>query len=88
MFKIFSKIKEGIKKTKDNVIEKINNVFKKFSKIDEKFFSELEEILICADVGVETTEEICENLKDLVRKKNYRNKYTFNSPLNFRKSEK
>ena len=68
MFKIFSKIKNGLKKTKENIVEKINGIFKKFSKIDDAFFSELEEILICADVGVETTEEICENLKEIVKK--------------------
>ena len=68
MFKIFSKIKNGLKKTKENIVEKINGIFKKFSKIDEAFFSELEKILICADVGVETTEEICENLKEIVKK--------------------
>lgn len=68
MFKIFSKIRDGLKKTKDSVIEKVNGIFKKFSKIDEAFFSELEEILICADVGIETTKKVCEILKETVRK--------------------
>ena len=68
MFKIFSKIKDGLKKTKDSVMEKVNGIFKKFSKIDESFFSELEEILICADIGVETTKKVCEILKETVRK--------------------
>ena len=68
MFKIFSKIKDGLKKTKDNMVDKINGILQKFTKIDEDFFLELEEILISADVGVETTEKICEKLKDVVRK--------------------
>ncbi len=68
MFKIFGKIKDGLKKTKDNMVGKINGILQKFTKIDEDFFLELEEILISADVGVETTEKICEKLKDVVRK--------------------
>lgn len=73
MFKIFSKIKDGLKKTKDSVMEKVNGIFKKFSKIDEAFFSELEEILICADVGIETTKKVCEILKETVRKEKIEN---------------
>ncbi len=68
MFKIFSKIKDGLKKTKDNMVGKISGILKKFTKIDEEFFLELEEILISADVGVETTEKICDSLEDVVRK--------------------
>ena len=73
MFKIFSKIKDSLKKTKDSVMEKVNSIFKKFSKIDESFFSELEEILICADVGAETTKKICEILRETVRKEKIEN---------------
>lgn len=73
MFKIFSKIKNSLKKTKDSMVSKIDNIFKKFSKIDEEFFNELEETLISADVGVNTTEKICEELKGVVRKKKIEN---------------
>jgi len=73
MFKIFSKIKDSLKKTKDSVMEKVNSIFKKFSKIDESFFSELEEILICADVGAETTKKICEILRETVIKERIEN---------------
>ena len=63
MFKIFSKLKESLKKTKDSMMNRIETVFKKFSGINEEFFNELEEILIFADVGVSTTEKICKKLR-------------------------
>ena len=68
LFEIFGKLKDSLKKTKDSMMNKIESAFKRFSKIDEEFFNELEEILIFADVGVATTEKICKNLKDVVKK--------------------
>ena len=64
----FSKLKEGLSKTKKDFTEKINNVFSAFVKVDEELFEELEEILIMADVGFDATCEILDNLRDRVKK--------------------
>ena len=66
----FDKLKKGLEKTKSNFSEKINDVFAAFVKVDEELFEELEETLIMADVGVETTEEILDKLRDTVKHKN------------------
>lgn len=64
---IFSKIKENLQKTRDNITKKIDGIVKSFTKIDEEFFEELEEILISSDVGVSTSELICEKLRAKVK---------------------
>ena len=63
----FEKLKNGLMKTKNAIVGKIDNLFKSFHKIDEDLFDELEELLISADLGVQTTEEILDNLRDAVR---------------------
>ncbi len=63
----FEKLKQGLLKTKSAFLGKINDIFKSFVRIDEDFFEELEEILISADVGVETTEYILDELRERVR---------------------
>ena len=60
----FDKLKEGLSKTKNAFVSQEDNLFKSFVKVDEELFDELEELLICADVGVGTTEEILEKLRD------------------------
>ena len=50
----FSKIGEGLKKTRNSLSSAVNNVLKSFTKIDEELFEELEEILITCDIGVAT----------------------------------
>ncbi len=62
---LFSKLKEGLLKTKNAMISRIEKLVNRFTKIDEEFFEELEETLIMSDVGVETSCEIC----DMLRKK-------------------
>lgn len=57
----------GLTKTRDNIVHGIDNVFSGFSKIDDDFYEELEETLIMGDLGVNTTEEIIENLKEKVK---------------------
>ena len=59
----FEKLKNGLTKTKQNVTQKLDNVLKAFGKIDEDLFDELEEALIEADLGVETTLEIMDKLR-------------------------
>ena len=65
---LFSKIKEGLKKTRTGIFGKINSVLNSFTKIDEDLFEELEEILIMGDVGVKTAEYICNELRTQVKK--------------------
>ena len=52
----FEKLKEGLSKTKNAFVSQVDNLFKSFVKVDEELFDELEELLICADVGVGATE--------------------------------
>jgi fused signal recognition particle receptor len=65
----FSKIAEGIRKTKDSMMGKFDSLLKSFTKIDEEFFEELEELLITCDIGVETSLAICGKLREKVKEK-------------------
>ena len=65
----FDKLKQGLFKTKNAIVGKIDSIIKKFTKVDEELFDELEELLISADIGVYTTEEILEELRDTVKDK-------------------
>lgn len=65
----FDKLKRGLTKTRDAFSERVNDVFKAFVKVDEELFEELEEALITADVGVETSMYIIEQLRDRVKSK-------------------
>ncbi len=63
----FNKIAEGLKKTRDSMMGKVDALLNSFTKIDEDFFDELEENLIMADVGAVTSARICENLRKKVK---------------------
>lgn len=65
----FARLKEGLTKTRDNIVRGIDRVFSGFSAIDDDFFEELEEILIMGDIGVTATGQIIERLKDQIREK-------------------
>ncbi len=65
----FNKIAEGLKKTRDSMMGKVDALLNSFTKIDEEFFEELEENLIMADVGAVTSARICENLRKKVKEK-------------------
>ena len=65
---LFNKIKQGLKKTRTGVFSQINSMLKSFSKIDKELFEELEEILIMGDVGMKTSQKICDLLKEKVKK--------------------
>ncbi len=65
----FSRLKEGLSKTRNNIVRGIDNVFSGFSAIDEDFYEELEEILIMGDIGVNATGEIVERLKAQVKER-------------------
>ncbi len=62
----FDRLKNGLLKTKSLIVDKIDNVFKMFTKVDEELFDELEELLFSADIGVNTTEKILDELRESV----------------------
>lgn len=64
----FSKIKDGLKKTRDSIVGKIDTALKSFTKIDEELFEELEELLVMGDVGVVTAQKMCDELRVRVKK--------------------
>ena len=64
----FDKLKQGLAKTKESINDKINNVFSNFRKVDEELLEELEEALIMSDMGVETSTQIINNLRDKIKK--------------------
>ena len=65
---LFSKIKAGLKKTKASISDGITSIINSFTKIDEDFFEELEELLVMSDVGVETSIQICDELRVRVKR--------------------
>ena len=65
----FGKLKESLSKTKEVLSSRIETALKSFRKVDEELFEELEEILIMADIGVETSVEIIDRLRDAAKEK-------------------
>ena len=63
------KLKAGRAKTKNSFFGKINSIFKSFRRVDEDLMDELEEALITGDVGVETTEEVLDELRSRIKEK-------------------
>lgn len=63
----FTKLKEGLSKTRNNIVQGIDSVFSGFSSIDEDFYEELEEILIMGDLGVNATGNILDGLRKQVK---------------------
>ena len=61
------KLKAGLAKTKNAIFGQIDDVLKAFVKVDEELLEELEELLICSDVGVGATEEIIEELRAQIK---------------------
>lgn len=71
----FSRLKEGLAKTRDNIVAGIDAVFYGASEIDDDFYEELEEILIMGDIGVNATNDIIERMKEEVKKKHLRHPF-------------
>ena len=63
----FSKLKEGLEKTRKGITDKIDDLFTRYGEIDDDLFEELEEILIMADVGMQTTMKLIDMLKEELR---------------------
>ena len=66
---IFDKIREGLKKTRDNISGQITQMVNSFTKIDEELFEELEELLVMGDVGMNTAQHICDQLRKKIKEK-------------------
>lgn len=64
---LFERLKQGLTKAKQGITDKIDDVLKSYTKVDEDLLEELEEILITADVGVNTTMEIIDKLRDKIK---------------------
>ena len=64
----FDKLKEGLRKTKESFVSKVETLVNSFTKIDEDFFEELEETLILSDIGAETSCDICDKLRAEVKR--------------------
>lgn len=65
----FEKLKKGLQKTKNALFKPFADLFKSLRKVDEDLMEELEEILICADVGATTTEMILDRLREQIKEK-------------------
>lgn len=65
---LFEKLKNGLKKTKEGFVSKVELLMNSFTKIDEDFFDELEETLILSDIGAETSMDICDRLRAAVKR--------------------
>ena len=72
MANFFAKLKQGLTKTRSNIVDSIESVFTSHDKIDDDFYEELEEILVMGDVGIHATEEILDELKLAVKKRECR----------------
>ncbi len=63
----FDKLKSGLAKTKNAVFSQVDSILKSFVKVDEDLLEELEEALICSDMGMECAEKVIDELRDAVR---------------------
>ena len=66
---LFARLKRGLTKAKQGITDRIDEVLKSYTSVDEELFEDLEEVLITADVGVNTTMQIIDDLNDRVRSK-------------------
>ncbi|MDE7464195.1 MAG: signal recognition particle receptor subunit alpha, partial [Clostridiales bacterium] len=77
---LFSRIKEGLKKTKEAIAYKLNKLFTG-GVLNDDFYDELEEILLTSDIGAETTDTVMERLKDEIDKNRVRDTETVRTLL-------
>lgn len=78
---IFEKLKNGLSKTKNAFFGQIDGIFKSFTKVDEDFLEELEDLLICADVGIDTSEAIISELREKAKDDRLKNPEDVKSAL-------
>lgn len=63
----FEKIKSGLSKTRTSLINNVNSIINSFTKIDEELFEELEEVLVMSDIGYNTSKDICDKLRTVIK---------------------
>ena len=63
----FDRLKEGLKKTRANFTDSMDQIFNSYEKVDEDFYEELEETMIMGDIGVKTTQDLLDHLREEVR---------------------
>lgn len=63
----FSKIKQGLQKTRNSIANGVVSIINSFTRIDEELFEELEEMLVMSDIGVTTATEICDALRKKIK---------------------
>ena len=78
---LFEKLKNGLSKTKNAFFGQIDGIFKSFTKVDENFLEELEDLLICADVGIDTSEAIISELREKAKDDRLKNPEDVKSAL-------
>ena len=66
---LFERLKQGLSKAKQGITDRVEQVLKSYTKVDDELIEEIEEILITADVGVETTMDIIDKLTDAIKTK-------------------
>lgn len=64
---LWGRLKQGLSKTRKNIISGIDTLFSSYDSINDELFEELEEILVMGDVGVKSTQEILERLKKAIK---------------------
>lgn len=74
----FSKLKEGLTKTKDDLLGKVSRLIKATGKIDDDFLAQLEEIFITSDIGYETAELLIKNIKERTKEDKYETEVELN----------
>ena len=66
---LFERLKQGLSKAKQGITDRVDQVLKSYTKVDDELIEEIEEIIITADVGVETTMDIIDKLTDAIKTK-------------------
>ena len=75
----FNKLKDGLIKTKDGLMGKVNRLISARKKIDDEFLNELEEIFLLSDMGIDTAEKIIDNIKERAKTDKYENEQELNN---------
>lgn len=78
----FTKLKEGLSKTKNDLFGKVSRLINARKKIDDVFLAELEEIFITSDMGYETAEHLIQNIKQRTAEEKYENEEELNKIIN------
>lgn len=78
----FKKLKDGLSKTKENIFGKVSRLVNARGVIDDDFLSELEEILISSDIGIDASESLIDRIKERTQKDKYVGQEELNSLIN------